>query len=301
MDNEYTDGPQDPGRREFLGKAVAGIGAAGALAAGLGFAGNTYADGIPTTIRVQAEVFPGLAEAWGRYHGGGISHYYKEKPTNEAVAQCIMRIGYCTLPTPRIDMKATIILPDYHFLRVKMGHIIGSRYLNEEIKPQNPALYSFIEGLRNYWKGIYKPRGRGKYEFGQAERHFSDGIFYAIGLTREDTRETGLTYNDSLGPQGNAEPLAKQFREMTPHSRRLPIMQAMVAKSNAMSESANRRNLSPDEPYYQFLTANWCALLYVWTMQWDPNRKEEYISINRNLEVPLRQGIGYKIRDGNLG
>ena len=302
MGNEHTDGPRDPGRREFLGKAVAGIGAAGALTAGLGFANGAYAAETPTTIQVQSLVFPALGEAWYRFHRGGIALDYSARPSNEGVAHCAMRIGHCNLPGPRIDRRAIIILPDYHFLSIKMGHPIGPTFLKERIKPQNPALYSFIEGLRSYWKGIYEPnKGRMKYAFDRAARHFSDGIFYAIGLTREDIRGTGLTYNDDLGPEGNAEPFAEQFREMTPHSRRLRAMQALVAKSNAMSDSANRRNLSPDEPYYQLLTANWCAFLYVWTMQWFPNRKEEYISINRNLEIPIRQGIGYKIRDENLG
>ena len=143
-------------------------------------------------------------------------------------AQSIMRIGSSTLPTPRLDKAADFILPDAYFLIQKMGHMVSSEYAKEKIKPKNPALYSFIEGLRNYWKGAGSVN---RYLLSQAERHFSDGIFYAIGLTREDTRGTELTYNDSLGHEGNAEPLAKQFREMTPHSHRLPIMQALVAKS----------------------------------------------------------------------
>ena len=299
--NDGNGARPDPGRREFLARAVAGIGAAGALTAGFGFLNQAYAARkTPTTIIVQSEVFPALGVAWSRYHRGGMANDYYGYPTQKAVAHCTMRIGHCSLPVQKIDMKATIILPDYHFLRIKMGHIIGSRYLNEKIKPPNPALYSFIEGLRAYWKGAgYRPPR--KHLFARAEEHFSNGIFYAAGLTQEDTRGTGLSYDPGLSPEGNAELLAKQFRETTPYTDRLPAMQKLVEKSNAMSKTANRRNLSPDEPYYQMLAANWCALMLVWTMQWDRKRENEYISINRNLEIPLRKGIGYKIRDEALG
>ena len=298
MGNEHTDGPRDPGRREFLGKAVAGIGAAGALTAGLGFANGAYAAETPTTIQVQSLVFPALGEAWYRFHRGGTALDYSARPSNEAVASCIMRIGHCTLPGPKIDSKSEFISPDTHFLIRKMGHMVSSEHAEENIKPQNPALYSFIEGLRAYWKGT---DGRvNRFILSRAEQYFSNGIFYAVGLTQEDTSGTGLSYNDSLSPEGNAEILAEQFRGMTPHSDRLPVMRRLVDKSNAMAKSANRRNLSPDEPYYQILTTNWCAFMLVTTMQWDQNRRNEYLFINKNLEVPLREGIGYKIRDRDL-
>ena len=300
MGNEHTDGPRDPGRREFLGKAVAGIGAAGVFTAGLGFANYAYAARkTPKTIQVQSYVFPALGEAWYRFHRGGIALDYSARPSNLDVAYTAMRIGHSTLPGPKIDRRAIIILPDYHFLSIKMGHPIGPTFLKERIKPQNPALYSFIEGLRNYWKGAGRG-SRGRHLLSQAERHFSNGIFYAVGLTREDTTGTGLSYNNSMNSEGNAELLAKQFRELDPHSDRLPVMKILADKSNAISKSANRRNLSPDEPYYQMLAANWCASMLVTTMQWNPDRKDEYLSINRNLEVPLREGIGYKVWDRDL-
>ncbi len=55
-------------RRDFLTKTAAGLGAAGAFAAGRGFARDAHAAGYLKTIKVQSKVFPELVEAWSRYH-----------------------------------------------------------------------------------------------------------------------------------------------------------------------------------------------------------------------------------------
>ncbi len=152
----------------------------------------------------QDKKFPGIGDAWYNFHNGYNAYYQKD---GDIVAKAMMGL-HPHWRIPGLDVeKAEMESYGYHLLARKMKENLGLSFLNNKLKPQNPALFFYDEGCCDIYGGR-------DYE---ARNNFAFGMFIAAQLTPTDYKrlnKVDINIEWEGSPQNwiqNAEKLGQKF------------------------------------------------------------------------------------------
>ena len=137
---------------------------------------------------------------------------------------------------------------------------------------------SFDEGMRNFYTAYVYGRGNEQTKR-DAESHFLHSIADA-----------------AYGDTETAEAKAREYLESDMEGK----TQVVMDMKRLFEEMGNgdRESIDPRDPYNRKLMASWSSFWLERSIFLEQNRvdSERNLSINRHIEIPLREAVGFGIR-----
>ncbi len=191
-----------------------------------------------------------------------------------------------------VEDKSKRIEPALYLLREQINHKyrsgLGITVRLPEVRDV-PQMLNFDRGIKNFyisyiyqWAGRYIPHEKsiGSEQTKRAtESNFVHSIAYAAYSDTETAEQKAKEYleSDMEGKTRVVMDIKKQFEEM----------------SNGDKESRD-----PRDPYNRKLAASWSSFRLERSIFFEQNGtdSDRNLSINRHIEIPLREAVGFRIR-----
>ena len=170
------------------------------------------------------------------------------------------------------------IEPAWYLLREQMDYRAGFNTTFPDPPNDVPQMLAFDEGIKNFYIAYVYGNGNE-----QTKRTTEDKFVHSIAYAAYDDTET-------------AEAKAEEYLESDMEGKTEVVMD--IKRQFEDMRNGDRESIDPRDPYNRKLVASWSSLMLEQSYFFEQNRtdSERNLSINRHIEIPLREAVGFRIR-----
>ncbi len=170
------------------------------------------------------------------------------------------------------------IEPAMYLLREQINYKRGGIFADWRKVTDVPQMLAFDEGIRYFYIAYVYGNGNE-----QTKRTTEDKFVHSIAYAAYSDTET-------------AEQKAKEYLESDMEGKTRVVMD--IKKQFEEMSNGDKESRDPRDPYNRKLMASWSSLMLEQSYFFEQNRtdSERNLSINRHIEIPLREAVGFRIR-----